>query len=204
MLTFITFGINFASMTETPRLLAAPPYNLPPNLIGLVFLARGLASMVASLLGGRLSDASAAAEPDVPQARMRRSIIASVVTLLPGVLLFGWALGRDWHVAVVAVSLVGISTGNSFHLSSVMAYVTTVKQASAGAAAAAMQTAMFVGAGVSTLVVSAGVTSIGSGWCFTAFAGVYAIVAAVAYACVARASWRRRQQKKSAVVDVSV
>ncbi len=180
-------------MVEASLAISASPYTLTPALIGVVYIARGLTGIAATLVGGRLSDASAAAEPDVPQARLRRSIIASSALMLPGLLLFGWTLHHGLHLAAVIAGLVGFIAGAGVLIPGIMAYVTTVKQSCAGAATGAVQVIIFLGAGIAVLTSSWAVQTIGSGWSFTVMAALNAAVAMLAHACVEGASRKHRQ-----------
>jgi MFS family permease len=191
------FGASLGALAEAPLMLADPPYTLSPRMIGVVFLGNALTGVLASPLGGWLSDTSAAAEPAVPQARLRRSVIAAAAVQVPALLLLGWSLQHRWNLALVVLSLAALACGSSFYLPSMSAYVSTLKQECASTATASMQFTMMVGAGALIIATSSLAQIMGCGWSFTTLAGASTAGAVLSYAFVERASRRHRNNMLS-------
>jgi nitrate/nitrite transporter NarK len=195
VLAFTLFGCMFASIIIMPLALAQPPYNLNEAMIGVAFLAGGIAGLLASPVGGVLAD-KAHARWEV-QARVLPASLAALVFMPAGQLVFGWTLEAQAPLVGPLAGQVLIALGLSMVLPGVFSYISVVKQREAGAAAGAVQATMFVLAGVLILVSAPAVSAIGVGAFQTILAGVCAAAAAGSLAAIALA-WRRQQRAAAA------
>ncbi|KAF6260879.1 major facilitator superfamily domain-containing protein [Scenedesmus sp. NREL 46B-D3] len=186
VLAFVTFGTNFAALTESPGALVLPPYSLTPVLIGVTFLADGISGLIGSPIGGWVSDRAAARHPGVPEARLLLNTQCTLAAMPAGLLLYGWALQRGAHLALVVLGQVLIGWACAVCLAGVFGFLTTMKQTAAAAAAAMVQTLMFVSAGI-LIIVSAVVTrAIGYGAWFSVLGVLQLLASAAAYAQIVR------------------
>lgn len=199
IITLISYASWFCALTELPIALALPPYNLSPALIGVCYVPGGVAGVLASPIGGRLSDKSAAAHPSQPMVRLYYNTII-VGTLLPAaLLLFAWSVHYKLHLAVILVAQFFIGLAAAGYVPSVFGYLTAIKQQGAGAAASGIHSTMFIMAGVLILVASAAVQGIGFGYFFTLVAGLNLLAAGAAVVQI----WRRREQSKALIQAAS-
>lgn len=182
LVTLVTFGTNFASLTETPGALALPPYSLSAGLIGVTFLSDGISGLIGSPLGGWVSDHAAARHPNVPEARLMHNTLCTLIAMPIGLLTYAWSLQYRTHLIAIIIAQVLIGWACAVCLSGVFGFLTTMKQSAAAGAAAAVQTMMFVSAGVMILMSSVVVKAIGFGAWFSALAGLQLVVTAAAYA----------------------
>lgn len=153
---------------------------------GVSYLAMGVAGFVGSPLGGKASDITAARWPQLPQARLVANVITALVLMPVGLLLYGWTLHFNTHIVGPLVGHFVIGVASAAYLPGMFGYISTIKQQNASAAAAAVQAAMFIIAGVLIYASVAGVQSLGFGWFFTLLAGIQGVVASIASVCL----WR--------------
>jgi len=192
LVTMITFGTMFASLTEWPGQLAAAPYNLSEGMIGISYLAMGVAGFVGSPIGGRVSDITAAKFPQVAEGRLMFGA-AIAATLMPaGCLVYGWTLHNSTHIVAPLVGHFMIGVASAAWLPGMFGYISSIKQANAAAASAAVQFSMFVIAGALILASVNAVKALGIGPYFTLLAGVQLLSASVGCFCI----WRRFQLHK--------
>jgi multidrug resistance protein len=186
LLTMSSFGVMFASLTEWPAKMSQPPYSLSQAIIGVSYLAMGVAGFVGSPLGGKASDITAAKWSQVPQARLLANIAAALVLMPAGLLLYGWTLHHNTHIVGPLVGHFVIGVASSAYLPGMFGYISTIKQQNASAAAAAVQASMFIIAAVLIYASVAGVQSLGFGWYFTLLAFIQLVLAIIAALCL----WR--------------
>jgi len=198
LLAAVVFGSLFVSLTVFPGLLAAAPFNFSPAVVGACYLPIGTLMMAGSVLGGRLSDAAAAAHPRRPSARLVPSLLGACC-MPAGCLVFGWgawaAQARGGSLAVVLVGHVLVGIGQASYGPGFFAFVTATKQRNAAGAAGAALAVSFAVAGA---FISAAVpiqAALGIGALFSIVAGVN--VAAIAWA-VADIAFRRRSPDAAA------
>ena len=194
----ITFGAMFASLTEFPVMMAAEPYNLSATMIGVAYLPMGVAGLVGSPIGGMLSDHTAAAHPDEPEARLIHNTALTLLFMGPGLLLFGWSLQYTTALAAPLIGHFMIGIASAFYLPGIFGYISTLKQSAAGAACGMVQAMMFMSAGVLIIVSSIVVNAIGMGPFFSILAGCHATVTAVAYVLI----WRKRRSSMVRAANV--
>jgi nitrate/nitrite transporter NarK len=106
VLAFVTFGTNFAALTESPGALAAAPYSLSAVLIGVTFLSDGISGLIGSPIGGWVSDHAAAKHPKVPEARLMHNTLCTLLGMPAGLVLYGWVLQRGAHLALIILAQV--------------------------------------------------------------------------------------------------
>lgn len=180
----------FVSLCELPGALAAPPYGLQPGIIGLAYLPSGVGGIMASPLGGKLSDMGAAQRPGQPHARLAYGN-AGVLLLMPASLAaFGWAAHFKQHLALLLAANAMLSVANECYMPGVFAYLTIIHQQAASAAASGLHALLFGVTGVLIVVSSAAVQAVGFGPFFTGAAALVAALTAVAGLQVLR-SWQR-------------
>lgn len=187
-----TLATLFATLTEWPLFVAQPPYGLSQTMIGVSYLCIGVAMLIGSPLGGKLSDITAARWLEVPEGRMLFNLVAALLLMPVGAVIYGWCL----HAQVMLVGpLVGhfvVGLANSLFNPGLYSYVSSAKQANAGAASAVLNASMFSMSGVLVLVSVPGVDNLGVGPFFTLLAGIQAALGLVAGACIWRAFKRVR------------
>jgi predicted MFS family arabinose efflux permease len=113
---FFSFGAMFASLTELPVAMAAPPYTLPVSMIGLTYLPQGIGSLIACPIAGKLSDYAALRNPGEPQSRLLYSTLVSLLISPAALLLYGWSLQYRLHLSVALIAQFFIGAGCSFYL----------------------------------------------------------------------------------------
>jgi hypothetical protein len=74
----VGFACMMSSQAELTNVLAAPPYNMQPGMIGIVFIVSGAAGTVAAPLGGRMFDRAAARTPQL-MVRLLLNNLASLI-----------------------------------------------------------------------------------------------------------------------------
>mgnify|MGYP001807602106 CR=1 FL=1 len=182
----VTFGVHFAALTEFPGFMAEAPYSLNAGMIGVAYLAYGVSGLIASPLGGMLSDKAAAQHPTEPEARISTNMLIALLVMPPSLVLFGWSAHMHLHMVAPLVGFFGIGFACAALLPGVFSFCTTLKQAEAAGAAAMIQTMMFVSAGVLILVSAVVVKAIGLGPWFSILAGVQLAAALFAYVQIKR------------------
>lgn len=120
------------------------------------------------------------------------NLVAALLLMPVGAVIYGWCL----HAQVMLVGpLVGhfvVGLANSLFNPGLYSYVSSAKQANAGAASAVLNASMFSMSGVLVLVSVPGVDNLGVGPFFTLLAGIQAALGLVAGACIWRAFKRVR------------
>ena len=181
LLAATLFGAMFASLVALPLLL---PAHYSPAVVGALFLPIGATMMASSVLGGRASDAAGARHAACPSQRLQPSL-AAAAAMAPGCLLFGW--GFAYHstpAALVGHCLIGL--GQAAYGPGFFAYLSQVKQAEAGSAAAAALALSFAAAGVCISAGPPAMEALGVGGWFSLLAGINALALAWALADLLR------------------
>eukprot|EP00775_Hariotina_reticulata_P008932 gene8932-9109_t len=171
LVTMITFGTMFASLTEWPGQMVAAPYSLSQAMIGISYLAMGVAGFVGSPIGGRVSDITAARYPQVPEGRLMFNAAVAATVMPVGCLVYGWTLHSSTHIVAPLVGHFLIGVASAAWLPGMFGYISSIKQANAAAASAAVQFSMFVVAGALILASVNAVKVLGIGPYFTLLAG---------------------------------
>eukprot|EP00878_Enallax_costatus_P014863 GHUV01015558.1.p1 GENE.GHUV01015558.1~~GHUV01015558.1.p1 ORF type:complete len:334 (+),score=75.71 GHUV01015558.1:1087-2088(+) len=182
----------FAGITVWPIYAPEPPYSLNQAMVGVSYVVCGVGLLIGSLAAGRAADKAAVMFEQAPEGRTVFSLLFSVATMPVGLLLFGWALHAQLHLAVVLVATFFLGFGTSSIQPGVYSYVSCVDQAKAGSATAAVNAAWCIIAGVVVLVSVPGVASLGAGGYFTLLAGVHLLLVGVAGAAVFHKLRQRR------------
>ena len=181
------FSSMFLSQVVFTALLTSPPYNIPTAQTGLLYLPLSVSTIVGTQVGGRLSDWAGRRAPGRPSARMLPNLLGSL--LVPaGCLIYGLSFQYKLHLGAALFGHAVLGIGRSFYNPGWMAYVTSLKQQSAGAANAATWAFNF---SLSAILISATVplqASLGVG-------GLFALLASINLAATgwALADWRRAQ-----------
>ena len=138
------FGAMFVVLTVFPIAMAAAPYSLSEDLIGVGYLPIGLLNIVGSVIGGALTDRAAAKDRSRPTARLLPNILATLFLVPAGCLIFGLALHFQLHLAVVLLGQALTGAGMCVFGPALSAYVTTLKQQQASTANAGSMCLQFV------------------------------------------------------------
>ncbi len=172
-----TFGALFSSLVALPLQLQAQHPHYAPGVVGALFLPVGVAMMASSLLGGRASDAAAAAaHPSQPSQRLWPAL-AGAAAMVPGCLLFGWGFAAgSLPAALAGHCLVGV--GQAAYGPGFFSYLSQVKQQEAAGAAAAALALSFAAAGVCISAGPPATASLGVGGWFSVLAAVNALALA--------------------------
>jgi hypothetical protein len=142
--------------------------------------------LVASPIGGKASDITAAKWPQLPEARMMYNVASALLVMPVGLLLYGWTLASNTHIFGPLVGHFVIGAASACYLPGMFGYLSTIKQQSASAAAAAVQAAMFFSAAALIYISVYGVQGMGIGGYFTLLAGLQLLAAGLAAICVRR------------------
>lgn len=174
----------FAGLTVWPVYAAEPPYSLNQAMVGVTYVVCGVGLFFGSLAAGRASDKAAVLFARAPEGRTVFSLVFSAATMPVGLLLFGWALHAQSHLAVVLLATFFLGFGTSSIQPGVYSYVSCVDQSKAGSATAAVNAAWCIIAAVVVLVSVPGVQSLGVGGYFTLLAGIHLLLVGTAGAVV--------------------
>jgi multidrug resistance protein len=184
----VLFGVLFSSLSSFPALLVAR-WAYSPAVVGALYLPIGVAMMVASVTGGKWSDAAGARDPSHPTARLLPSLAGSS-SVLAGALVFGWG----FHFSSLPVVIVGhclVGVGHASFGPGFFAYLSSMKQKETAGASAAALAASFVAAGIT---ISAGVPAIDA----LGVGGWFTLLTGVSVASGAWASWDYRTRSSLA------
>lgn len=172
-----SFATMFVSLTTFPSALAQPPYSLSEGLIGVCYLPIGVALMVGSHWGGAASDAAGARRPGVPSARLIPNLLGALA-LPAGALVYGLCFQYGVNLAGPLVGHLGVGFGAACFGPAQMAYISSLKQRQAAAAAAGMLALNFSMAGLLISVAVPLEQALG-------LAGLFGLLAAVNVAIIA-------------------
>lgn len=139
---FVTFVMNafafatmFTSLTVLPVYLANEPYNLSPGLVGVTYLPVGVTMMLGAVVGGRLSDYSAAKFNMAKEGRMLYPvIISSAITI--GSIGFGLTLFYGVNLAGPLLTQALLGFCQAVLMPTTNAYLTAKMPDKSGAASA--------------------------------------------------------------------
>ena len=173
-----TFACMLTSLTLLPLTLAKPPYDLAPGILGVTFLPVGAAMLVGAIVGGSLSDWSAARYPHTPHGIMIATILVSVMCPF-GTVGFGFSLQNGQPLSSVLITHCIMGFGQSVIMPSTLSFLSTMRPDNAGAAGSAMLFLSFLLA-AGTIAVSTIISAeIGVGYFFL----IVAAICSVATAC---------------------
>lgn len=202
----ITFGALYLLNVSLEVVYSAPPYAFPPTLVGLVYIPNSLGYILASLLGGRWTDAIMVREARRagrydgltgklqyrPEDRMRENAWLAAFLYPAALVWYGWSAERGvfWAVPLAANFFFGLGSMLIFAMATTMLTEFMPKRASSGVAVNNFVRNIFscVGAIVSQPLIDA----IGNGWLFTGV-GVIAASSSVVIWAMRRFGPRWRQ-----------
>lgn len=130
-------------MTLLPIKLAESPYNMSQQMVGITYIASGVGTLIGSLLGGVLSDRSAAKYPQIPEARMTSSIIPLLIGCGAGIA-FGYTLEAGIYLIVPLICQFFLGFGNSFIMTTTMGYLASCYPQTAGGIVSVMFSLSFM------------------------------------------------------------
>nr|XP_036582855.1 putative dityrosine transporter [Colletotrichum truncatum]KAF6791751.1 putative dityrosine transporter [Colletotrichum truncatum] len=173
--TAMLYSTYFAIAVQLPTELSNR-YNWSTAGVGAGFLAVGIAMIVGSLIGGRVSDwkrarALKASEDNTvdPENRLSDQIYG-VVICAAGCLMYGWLVDKSVHPAAVIFATFVTGFGMNWVFVATTAFLTECVAQQAAAAFALGNMLRNPGAAIAALVIPSLVTKMGSGWCFTGLA----------------------------------
>jgi hypothetical protein len=160
IMSSISFGCMFTSLTILPIYLAVAPYNLPTGLIGVAFLPVGVAMMAGALAGGYASDVSARRFTASREGRMVYPL-ALAIGIGPGAIAFGVSLYTQTSLASVLITQAFLGFSQAGLMPAVTSYATARFPERAGTAAAAVFFVCFGGAAILVSVAPQACTQLG-------------------------------------------
>lgn len=174
-----TFACMLTSLTLLPLSLAKAPYNLSPGILGVTFLPVGAAMLLGALVGGSLSDWSAAKFSHSPHGIMIATLLVSCVCPF-GTVGFGFSLQGGKPLSAVLITHCIMGFGQSVIMPSTLSFLSTMRPDNAGATGSAMLFLSFVLAAVSISVSTIISDEIGIGYFFLAIAAISSVATASA------------------------
>ncbi|KAF6819743.1 putative dityrosine transporter [Colletotrichum sojae] len=173
--TAMLYSTYFAIAVQLPTELTER-YNWSTAGIGAGFLAVGIAMIVGSLIGGRVSDWKRAravkASPDGtvdPENRLSDQIWG-VIICAGGCLMYGWLVDRSIHPAAVLLATFLTGFGMNWVFVATTAFLTECVAQQAAGAFALGNMLRNPGAAIAAVIIPSLVSKMGSGWCFTGLA----------------------------------
>lgn len=181
-------------------------YHLSEVDVGLTFLANGVGTMLGSLTTGRLLDRDyrrikvkfEGAEADFPleTARLRNVWLWSPIQW-GSVLLFGWTIDRDVHIAAPIVASFCLAWSAMSAQSVITTFLVDVFPHQSASATAALNLARCLMGAAATATVEPSIKRMGTGWTFTMWTGLLVLsLGLVAVQMKHGAKWRRRRQQR--------
>jgi MFS family permease len=167
------------TLTLLPLSLAQAPYNLAPGIIGLTFLPVGAAMLLGALVGGSLSDWSAARYPHTPHGIMIATLFVSIMCPF-GTVGFGFSLQNGQPLAAVLITQCIVGFGQSVIMPSTLSFLSTMRPDNAGATGSAMLFLSFLLAAVCIAVSVIISEEIGVGYFFLIIAAISSVATASA------------------------
>lgn len=173
--TAILYSTYFAMVVALPHALE-DVYHWSTTEIGVGYLAVGIALMIGSLAGGKVSDwrrvRRAAAAPDghvEPESRLFDQIWG-VLICVAGTIMFGWFVSSSLHVSSVIVATFLTGFGMSWVFVTTTAFLGECVPLQAAGAFALGNMLRNPGAAIAAVVYPPLVRKMGVGWFFTGFA----------------------------------
>ena len=187
----ITFGSLYLLNISIEYTFSRPPYNFHVIILGLTYIPGSLGYLLASIFGGRWTDAIMAREARSagrydekgrlmyrPEDRMRENAWIAAV-LYPGALIwYGWSAGKGlpWPVPLIANFFFGIGSMLIFSMATTMLTEFMPRKASAGVAVNNFVRNIF--SCIGAVVAQPWIEAIGNGWVFT-ITGIVALASCV-------------------------
>jgi hypothetical protein len=143
---------------------------------------------------------SARVNPLQPLCKVLPSNAVLLFVFPPCLLLYGWSLHFNLHLAVPLIGIFLVALATCSYLPGIFSYMTAVKQQTAGAAAAGLYALLFLASGVLMLVAASVIRAVGIGPLSTILAGLNIIVAGIACVQIRRgiAAGPEEQQQQPA------
>ncbi|KAG5917769.1 hypothetical protein E4U42_007119 [Claviceps africana] len=198
--TAILYSTYFAILVALPHALEEV-YHWSTTEVGLGYLAVGLALMIGSLAGGRVSDwrrsRREAAIPDghvEPESRLFDQIWG-VLFCFAGTIMFGWFILHSIHVSAVIIATFLAGFGMSWVFVATSAFLGECVPLQAAGAFALGNMLRNPGAAISAVVYPLLVRKMGVGWFFTGFAVLDLVVVggAVIVLRIYGPTWRKKK-----------
>ena len=178
-----SFAAMFTSLTLLPIYLAKPPYSLSAGLIGVTYLAVGISMLVASIVGGALSDYSLA-RYGARSLDGRMTLVLWGMWLIPvGTVGFGFALHQGASLAGVLAAQSVLGFGQAMLMPSTLGYLSSARPDRAGAAGSVLLFLCFCASAVCISISVIITDAIGVHYFFVIAAGAVAMCALWATVC---------------------
>lgn len=179
-----TFACMLTSLTLLPLFLAEAPYNLAPGILGVTFLPVGAAMLLGAIVGGNLSDWSAARYSHTPHGIMIATLFVSIICPF-GTAGFGFSLQNGAPLSAVLITQCLMGFGQSVVMPSTLSFLSTMRPDNAGAAGSAMLFLSFLLAAVSIAVSTIISAEIGVGYFFLIISAITSVATASAlFICI--------------------
>jgi len=143
----IPFAGLYGALTLLSPALALHPYNLSQSIIGICFIPNGIGCLIASLVGGRISD-YAARRYQAPEGRMLLNFIISFAISIPGFLIYLWTLQYGTNLAGPLIGTFFVGLGGMMPYPSIVGYLSGLDPSQSAAAMSASTAMLFISAGV--------------------------------------------------------
>ncbi|QUC19598.1 uncharacterized protein UV8b_03839 [Ustilaginoidea virens] len=203
--TAILYSTYFAMAVALPHALENV-YHWSTTEVGLGYIAVGIALMIGSLVGGRLSDwrrknkAAASSDGTVePESRLYDQIWG-VMLCVAGTVMFGWFVQNSLHVSSVIIATFLTGFGMSWVFVATTAFLGECAPLQAAGAFALGNMLRNPGAAIASVVYPPLVARMGLAWFFTGFALLDLVVVggAVIVLRVKGEHWRRKKAGSAA------
>lgn len=177
--SFYCLSVSFASVLKNR-------YHFIQAEVCVSYLCPGIALVGGSLVTGRISDRlhvrglTADKTPNHPERRLAIQSCGLVICII-GLVLYGWAVDKHWHVVSVFVSSFLVLCGMSSVSVINMTYMTECQTGFISTNVAVGNMTRNLAAGVSSLIVDKLINVMGFGWCFTGlgFLNVVSVVMSI-------------------------
>ncbi|KAJ0355549.1 hypothetical protein COL154_000292 [Colletotrichum chrysophilum] len=205
--TAMLYSTYFAIAVQLPTELS-DRYNWSTAGVGAGFLAVGVAMIIGSMIGGRVSDWRRAravkASPDNhvdPENRLSDQIWG-VLICAGGCLMYGWLVDKSIHPAAVLVATFLTGFGMNWVFVATTAFLTECVQQQAAGAFALGNMLRNPGAAIAALVIPSLVSKMGNGWCFTGLAllDLVLVGSAVIVLRIKSPGWRAARKARMAAM----
>ncbi|WRT66560.1 uncharacterized protein IL334_003519 [Kwoniella shivajii] len=197
----ILFAAQYTTVYTASITLGEAPYNYNSLQIGLVLLAFGIGSIMASILGGRYSDMvlkrlkKGNGGVVIAEMRLKATFVAMPFLVL-GFLAYAWTAEKKVHIAGIVISLVVSGFALLWIYSSTLAYLVDANPGISSSAVSLNSLFRGVMACVMSQIAVPIRNAIGDGGLYTLFAGLLALSSAALVLIAYRGEqWRSPDHK---------
>lgn len=201
--TAILYSSYFGIAVQLPTALEEV-YHWSSTEVGGGYVAVGIAMVVGSIAGGRLSDWRRArmvkrlGEDNVAPEDRLRDQIGGILFCVGGLAMFGWFVDREIHPAAVLVSTFLVGFGMSWIFVTTNAFLTECIRQQAAQAFALGNMLRSPAAAVTAAIIQPLTVRMGWGWCFTGLSILNFVLvgSAIIILRIKSPNWRRRRSSQ--------